>query len=294
MGKPKIIAVVGPNAAGKSALAVRLAKKFNGEIISADSRQVYQGLNIGTGKISKKEMGGVRHHLLNVASPRQQFTVARYQKLAGLALKNILVRRKLPIICGGTGFYIQVITDNLKLPPVKPVLELREKLERKTTKELAEILEKLDSRRAKTIDRKNRRRLIRAIEIAKQLGTIPSLKKTETRFNVLKLGVKIAPVELRQKIKRRLRQRLDAGLINEVRKLHQKGISWKRFDELGLEYRYVSYYLRGELTREEMIKKLETAIWHYAKRQMTWFKKDKEIRWIKNYRQAERLVSDFL
>jgi tRNA dimethylallyltransferase len=164
---PKILVILGQTAVGKSNLAVRLAKKFNGEIISADSRQVYKGLDIGTGKITKKEMGDVPHFLLDVVSPKRKFSVSQYKKLADKAIKHILGKHKTPIIVGGTGFYIQAIVDNLVLPEVKPDLKLRKKLEKKSTEELVKILKKLDSERAREIDTKNPRRLIRAIEIAR-------------------------------------------------------------------------------------------------------------------------------
>lgn len=309
--QPKVITIVGPNASGKSALAVRLAKKFNGEIISADSRQVYKGLDIGTGKISRKEMAGVRHYLLDVANPRRQFSVAHYQKLAEPILKNILGRRKLPIICGGTGFYIQAVVNGLKLPAVPPDQKLRRRLQKFNDRQLFSLLQNLDSGRAATIDRHNRRRLVRAIEIAQALGRVPRPRRGKPPYEFLQIGVCPPLPELKKRIRRRLLSRLRQGMIAEVKKLHRGGLSWKRLDDLGLEYRFVSVFLRKQprnflaasepvsrrVKREEiagLLKQLETAIWHYAKRQLTWFKKDKEIKWIKNYRQAERLVSDFL
>ena len=167
--RPKIIVVLGQTASGKSEFAVKLAKKFNppvgGEIISADSRQVYKGLDIGSGKIIKKEMKGVPHHLLDITSPKRTFTVYQYQKLAKKALKDIIKRGKIPIICGGTGLYIDSIIYGIKFPEVPPNPKLRKKLEKRTTEELFKQLQKLDPRRAQNIDKYNRRRLIRALEI---------------------------------------------------------------------------------------------------------------------------------
>ncbi|MBU4078319.1 tRNA (adenosine(37)-N6)-dimethylallyltransferase MiaA, partial [Patescibacteria group bacterium] len=163
--KPKIIVVVGPTASGKSDLAVEIAKKYNGEVVSADSRQVYKGMDIGTGKITQKEMQGIKHYLLDVASPKTRFTVAQYQKKANQAIGEIIKKEKLPILCGGTGFYIQSIVDNIAIPKVKPDLKLRKNLEKQSAEELFEQLKKLDSERAKNIDKYNKRRLIRAIEI---------------------------------------------------------------------------------------------------------------------------------
>ena len=173
--KTKLLIILGPTASGKSDLAVQLAKKYNGEIISADSRQVYKGLNIGTGKITKKEMSGIKHHLLDVTDPKKVFTVSQFKTLVEIAIADISSRGKLPIICGGTGFYIQAVVDNIILPEVPPNKKLREKLNKKTTTELFEILKKLDNERAKNIDAKNPRRLIRAIEIAEKLGKVPPL-----------------------------------------------------------------------------------------------------------------------
>ncbi|MCK5060057.1 MAG: tRNA (adenosine(37)-N6)-dimethylallyltransferase MiaA [Candidatus Pacebacteria bacterium] len=288
----KLLVILGPTASGKSELAVKLAKKFNGEIISADSRQVYKGLDIGTGKITKKEMRGVPHYLLNVASPKNTFTVAQYKKQAEKAINKIIKKGKLPILCGGTGFYIQAVVDDISIPEVKPNSALRKKFEKKSIKELATILKKLDSKRHKTIDIKNPRRLIRAIEIAKALGKVPSLKKKK-KFDALQIGIKTEDKILKQKINKRIKQWLKQGLIQEVKKLHNpptrliggragEGLSWKRLESLGLEYKYVALYLQGKLSKDEMLKKLETETWRYAKRQKTWFKKDKRIEWVES------------
>ena len=292
--KNKLIVILGPTAVGKSNLAVKLAKIFNGEIISADSRQVYKGLDIGTGKITKKEMQDVPHHLLDVASPRRRFSVAQYKKLTFKAIQKIYQRKRIPILVGGTGFYIQAVVDNLLLPKVKPDRQLRKKLEKKSTQELYEILKKIDPQRAKTIDKNNPRRLIRAIEIVKKTKKpIPVLKK-EQKFNVLMIGLKKSPNELKKLIKKRLLKRLKQGMIAEVKKLKKSGLSWQRLDEFGLEYRYISYFLQNKLNYEQMINRLQKEIEHFAKRQMTWFKKDKRIVWIKNFTETKNLIKNFL
>lgn len=273
--------ILGPTATGKSDLAVYLAKKFNGEVISADSRQVYKNLNLGTGKITKKEMEGIPHHLLDIASPKSKvgaFSVSKWKEKADKAIEKIISKNKLPIICGGTGLYIQSIVDNLVLPEVPPNFELRKKMEKKSTSKLFGMLEKLDSERASNIDKNNRVRLVRAIEIAKNLGKVPALVSKGT-FDILQIGLDIPDEVLKERINNRLISRIKSGMIREAKKLHQEGLTWKRMYDLGLEYRYLSMYLQNKISRDEMTSKLETEIWHYAKRQRTWFKRDKSIKW---------------
>ncbi|MCR4334212.1 MAG: tRNA (adenosine(37)-N6)-dimethylallyltransferase MiaA [Patescibacteria group bacterium] len=288
----KLLVILGPTASGKSTLAVELAKKLNGlhaqacEVISADSRQVYKGLDIGTGKITQKEMDGVVHHMLDVENPKNRFDITKYQKLAKQKIEEILSRGHLPIICGGTGFYISSIVNNLSFPPVPPNKKLREKLSKYSTETLFEKLEKLDPVRASSIDSKNKIRLIRALEIIQSIGKVPQNSNTEClSFDTLQIGIETSPEKLKENINKRLISRIKVGMIEEAEKLHNpptgKGLSWKRMEELGLEYRYLAYYLQKKITKEEMITKLQTEIWHYAKRQMTWFKKDKRIKWFK-------------
>ena len=271
----KVLVIVGPTASGKSDLAVRLAKKFNGEIISADSRQVYKGLNIGTGKITRKEMQSIPHHLLDVADPKKQFSVNDFVTKATKAVTMIYHSDRLPIVVGGTGFYIDALSGRSGFPDVSPNKPLRKKLETKTAKELFRTLKKKDPRRAKNIDANNKVRLIRALEIVAKIGRVPLLTPSVNR-NFVYIGLK--PDNLDQKIYKRLQKR-KAGIIREAKKLHTEGLSYKRMFELGLEYRYASMYLEGKLTREEMIEKLFVAIRQYAKRQMTWFKRNKKIKW---------------
>lgn len=284
--KPRILVILGPTASGKSGLAVKLAKKCHGEVISADSRQVYKGLNIGTGKITKKEMQGVPHHLLDVAWHQKTFSVDQFKTLAEKAIEKILAKGKLPIICGGTGFYIQALVDNFILPEVPPDPKLRKKLEKKKTHELFNVLAKLDIRRAATIDLKNPARLVRAIEIATHLGFVPDLKK-EPQYKALQIGIKTDDKILKAKIHKRLLSRIKLGMINEAKRLHARGLSWKRMEELGLEYRYLGRFLQKKKPFDsaqglkKMLEQLEREIWHYAKRQKTWFKKDKRIQWLK-------------
>jgi len=282
MEKDKIIIILGQTSTGKSDFAVEVARQVEGEIISADSRQVYKGMDLGTGKITKKEARGVPHYLLDITSPSKVFSVSDFQKLAKKKIKEIFSKNKTPIICGGTGFYIDSIIKGISFPEVPPNKKLREQLSKKTTKELFEILKKLDKNRAKNIDSKNGVRLIRAIEIAKSLGKVPKpVQDSPTPARqVLCIGLTLPPEVLKERIKTRLLTRIKKGMIKEVENLHKNGISWKRMEALGLEYRYVSLYLQNKLTKEEMIEKLNTEIWHFAKRQKTWFKRDPNIIWI--------------
>lgn len=291
--KPKIVVIIGPTASGKTDLSIKIAKKFEGEIISADSRQVYKGMDIGTGKITQKEMQGIPHHMIDIVSPKKTFTVTQYISLAQKAIKKILKKKKLPIIVGGTGFYIDALIFGFKFPPVPPNLKLRQKLEKKSTEELFKILKKKDPERTKSIDPKNRRRIIRALEIIAKLKKVPQLQK-DIKYNALFLGIKKTPAELKQLIKKRLLKRLKQGMIEEVKKLKKSDLSWKRLENFGLEYRYIAYYLQNKLYYKEMVEKLNKAIWHYARRQMTWFKKNKKINWIKNFTEAQKLIKQFL
>jgi len=292
----KLVVVVGPNASGKSNLAVKLAKKFNGEVVSADSRQVYKEMDIGTGKITKKEMQGIPHHLLDVASPKRRFTVAQYQKKAEQAIKKIQKKGKLPILCGGTGFYIQAVVDGLAIPPIKPDWKFRKLLEKKSAEQLFHMLQSLDSKRAANIDRHNKRRLIRAIEIVTKTKKPVPFLTTKQKYDVLTLGIKKSKTELTERIRIRLLKRLEQGMIEEVKKLRKSGLSWKRLESFGLEYKFIAYYLQKKMDYGEMVDGLQKAIENYAKRQMTWFKRDKKIHWIRNKQEqeAERLIRKFL
>lgn len=294
--KPKIISIVGPTASGKSDLAVILAKKINGEIISTDSRQVYKGLDIGSGKITKKEMMGVPHHLLDVCNPKKTFTVTEFKKLAEEKISDILKRGKVPILCGGTGFYIDAVVKNLIFPEVPPNAEFRIKAQKSKIETLQKQLLKLDPKRYKTIDLKNKVRLIRAIEIAKAIGKVPQIK-AKPNFDALTIGTLLVPEVIKERIENRLTKRMKQGMVKEVRDLHTKNkISWKRLESLGLEYRYVAMFLQDKITKTEMLELIKNESWHYAKRQMTWFQRDKDIKWIEpnKVKEIEKVVRGFL
>ncbi len=281
--KIRLICIVGPTAVGKSDFAVEYALKNNGEIISADSRQVYTGLDIGTGKITKIEMKDVPHHLLDVVDPKEQFNVEQFKTLAQKAIGDISARGKLPIICGGTGFYIEAVVGNISYPNVPHDQKLRKKLDNKNTEELFRILSEIDPKFALSLnnsEKNNKQRLVRFIEIGKKLGQIPAVNKNESTYDVEWIGL-IAPSKiLKEKIRNRLIRRIDNGMIEEAKNLHANGLSWKRMEELGLEYRQLALFLQNKIPLEKMKGLLETEIWHYAKRQLVWFKRNKDINWI--------------
>jgi tRNA dimethylallyltransferase len=279
MSISKIIVILGPTASGKSDLAVDIALQYDGEVVSADSRQVYAGLDIGTGKITPPEMRGIPHYLLNVADPREQYSVAHYKRDAEKAIDDIFSRGKLPILCGGTGLYIQAIVNNILPPEITPDKDLREELAVKTADELFLILQNIDPTRAETIDAKNPRRLVRAIEIARSLGSVPKIPEMPKKYETLQIGIKTDAETLRSRIETRLEKRLNEGMIEEAEELYKNGLSFERMDELGLEYRYLAKYAQGKITREDVKNELAVKIRQYAKRQMTWFKRDERIQW---------------
>lgn len=278
--KQKLLVICGLNATGKSDLAVEIAKKFCGEIISADSRQVYKGLDIGSGKITEEEKKGIPHYLIDVISPKRRFTALQYQKTAQNIIKEIHRQNKLPIICGGTGFYIQAVTDGLVLPEVLPNMSLRNRLSKLDVSVLYGLLQKMDPQRAKIIDKKNPHRVIRAIEIIEKTGLpVPVLKKRLSEYNVLFIGLKTSIETMRERIARRLEKWLRQGMVDEVANLRKQGISWHRLEEFGLEYRLVALYLQKKINFVEMKEQVGKEIVNYTRRQTTWFKKDKRIKW---------------
>ncbi len=297
---PKIIVVVGPTATGKSDFAVFLARKFNGEIISADSRQVYKGMDLGTGKITKKEMLKVPHHLLDVASPNTLYNVTKFKRTADRIIRDILKRGKVPFLVGGTGFWIDAVAFNQTFPEVKPDLALRARLDKLNAEKLFEVLKKIDPKRAATIDRNNKRRVIRAIEVvklSKQSST--ELTNTEPNYKTLFLGLDLPDEILWDKIKKRLDKRFKKGMVAEVKKLRQQKVSWKRLNDFGLEYRHVAEFLQGTTSKETMNEQLFYAVKKYAKRQRTWFKRNQDITWLDpskklSQKKAEKTIKEFL
>jgi len=293
MSKNKLIVILGPTASGKTSLSIKLAKKFNGEVVSADSRQVYKKMNIGTGKVTKKEMQNIPHHLLDVISTKTKFSVAQYQKKAIASINKISKKGKLPFLVGGSPFYIYSVVDGWQFPEMKANPVLRKKLEKKPLEELQKMLKKLDAKRYSTIETKNKRRLVRAIEIAKALGSVPVLKQNP-QFDCLLLGIKHSTKKTAELIHKRQIQMFKQGMVTEVNSLKKSGVSWKRLDDFGLEYRWIARYLQNKISKQEMEEKLEIDTIRFSKRQMTWFKRNKKILWIENQKQTEQAIKDFL
>lgn len=277
--KPKVLSIVGPTSSGKTSLSIKLASAFEGEVISADSRQVYRGINLLSGKVTQEEMGDIPHHLLDIADPVTVYTADDFVRDASTAITDITERTKLPIIAGGTFFYIDALLGKQTLPRVAPNIGLRQELEQRTTEDLFAELTLSDPARASTIDSKNRRRLIRALEIIATLGTVPQPTE-QSIYETFTIGIHIPAETLHKNIKQRLLERLASGMVDEAKKLILAGVSHERMEELGLECRYVSRYLRDELSYDEMVSQLETKTCQFAKRQMTWLKRDDNIHWI--------------
>ena len=304
MPLPKIIVILGPTASGKTDLGLTLAKKFNGEIVSADSRQVYKQMDIGTAKpIGEWEnktvfvVDGVPHHMMDIVDPKKEFSLADYKAVATKAIKDILSRNKLPIVVGGTGLYIQALVDNFDIPKVEPNKRLREQLEKKKLSELVVMLEKIDPETAGKIDLKNPRRVLRALEVVKLSGESFFKQQTKSKpvYQVLQIGIDLPREELYNRINFRVDNQIGEGLIEETKKLSKK-YKWSLPSMSGIGYKQMGSYLRGEMTLNKAIEILKRDTRHYAKRQTTWFKRDKGIVWVKNTNLvlAEKVIKEFL
>ena len=271
-----LIVIAGTNASGKSGLGVELALKYNGEIVSADSRQVYRGLDLGSGKITPAEMRGVPHHLIDVCDPGDFFSMADFQRLAYAAIDDILARGRVPFLVGGTGLYVDAVAEGYELSNQAPDLSLRAHLETFDTPALYEMLrEKLPDT---DVDPRNRNRVMRTLERLAADDYRPG--RRSPRYAVLKLGVTWPREILKERIDQRLEKRLQEGMIQEVQGLLDRGVSVQFLMKLGLEYRYITQYLTKELTWDQMIDELSRAIKRFAKRQMTWFRKEESLHWL--------------
>lgn len=292
----KLVVIAGTNASGKSGLGIELARTYNAEIVSADSRQVFEGLDLGSGKVTPEEMNGVPHHLIDVAKPNDFFSLTDFQDMAYKAIDDIIERGSRAFLVGGTGLYVNSIVDgfNIRREPVDE--ELRNKLAGQSIEELITILESKNPEVLKTIDLKNKRRLERAVERA--IKGITEESQNTPRYETLVIGVTWERSILYERIRERLDRRLEQGMIDEVRKLRENGATDEFLYGLGLEYRYILMYLRGEFTSfEAFYDKLFMEIRHLAKEQMTWFRKRKDINWIDMSNdpamQAMKLIDQF-
>jgi len=294
----KLIVILGPTASGKSEMAIKLAKKNNGEIVSADSRQIYRGLDIGTAKPAQKEREIIKHYLIDIKKPNQLYTVWEYKRNAIEAINQIIKNGKVPFLVGGTGLYVKAIVDNLEIPKVKPDWRLRKSLELKIKtrglKSLYNELIKIDPEAAYIVDSQNPRRIIRAMEVAIKTRKPFSQqrKKGKYLFDILEIGLSLDKEKLKENIEKRVDKMMKMGLVKEVKnliKIYDKNLP--TFDAIG--YREIIDYLNKKISLTEAIKEIKKNTWHFAKRQMTWFKKDKRIIWVKNQKEAETLVKNF-
>lgn len=330
--KPKLIVILGPTASGKTALSLKLAlrlrsgqaKKLECEIISADSRAIYKKLDIGSAKPTKdqnhelspkspaglgpllgiKKQGkrkeyfshGIKHHLIDVVEPDQVLTLAQYKKLAIAHVYDIVSREKVPFLVGGTALYIYAVIDNWLIPGVPPNKNLRAKLEKQTAEKLWRQLLKKDPEAKSFIDPKNKRRIIRALEIVGATGKPFSKqrRKGPKLFDVLMIGVKRPEKQTKKIIEKRTKQMLKAGLVREVKNLLKTGYSPSLPSFSGIHYKEIVDYIKGKITLPEAVALINKNDEQLVRRQMTWFKKDKRIRWVKNQKEAEKLLSNFI
>lgn len=276
--KPKVIAVVGPTASGKTSYAVSLAHKVNGEVVSADSRLVYKGFDIGTAKPSLEECEGVPHHMIDIVEPEIDYSAGLYSQDAKKAVMDILSRGKTPIVAGGTGLYFRLLLENYDVPEVPPDYELREKLSAYTYEELRRMLEKLDPRRASEIEINDKKKIIRALEMAEHLEKPLSEYKKELEFEVEWIGLNFPREELYERINLRVEMMVKAGLVEETENLLKQHGRIKNLT-CTIGYQEMIAYLDNQMTLDEAKDKLKQNSRNYAKRQLTWFRKNPLIKW---------------
>jgi tRNA dimethylallyltransferase len=299
--RPRLLVILGPTASGKSALGIALARRYQGEIVSADSRQVYRGLDIGTAKVTPEERALVPHHLLDIVEPEDIYTVAQFQQDAIEAIDAILQRGHQPFLVGGSPHYIQAIVENLAIPQIPPQPELRAQLEARPLDELLSELETLDPQTAASIDRNNPRRIIRALEVCLVSGQPFSAQRgvREPRYTPLLLGIHWLREELYRRIDQRIDERMQQGLVQEVQGLLERGLTPERLESFGLEYRFVSRWLHAGFSSEsEMVQKLKYASHDFTRRQLSWFRKMSDIVWLNGgpelETEAAQLANKFL
>ena len=286
--KPKVIVICGPTASGKTGLSIELAKQINGEIISCDSMQIYKDMNIGTAKPTKEEMQGIKHYMIDFVSPEKRYSVADYKKDASDLIEEVLSHKKVPIVVGGTGLYVNCLTQNITYQNIETDLEYRKALEKKAEKEgllaLYNEAQKIDPNAMQLISQNDKKRIIRVLEIYHQTGKTKTMLEAESKLEPSPYKYIVFAIDMdREKLYNRINKRVDTmieqGLIEEVENLVKK---YKHLPTAiqGLGYKEVISYLNGDLTKEEMIEKIKMETRRYAKRQLTWFRKDKSIKWL--------------
>jgi tRNA dimethylallyltransferase len=303
---PKLIALVGPTACGKTDWSLKLARKLGSDVISADSRQIYKKMTIGTAKVQGEwRWNGLRrtyfvediaHHLVDFLDPGKFFTVAEFRdralKYGKMANKN----KKIPLVVGGTGLYVHALVDNLQIPRIPPNKKLRQSFEEKTLEQLMDLLKNLDAKTAESVDPNNKRRIIRALEVCILSGTPFSQQqdKGEPMFDILQIGIDVPREILYQRINERVDGMVKQGLLEEIKSLLKQKYSWELPSMSGIGYRQFRDHLEGNIGLDEAIELLKRDTRRYAKRQLTWFKRDDRIKWVQNYEDAEKLVDEFL
>ena len=300
--KPIVYVIGGPTASGKSKLAVELAKKVNGEIISADSMQIYKEMNIGTAKVNKEEMQGVQHYLVDFVSPDERYSVSNFKKDAEKSIEEILEKGKTPIVVGGTGLYIDSLIYGIEFQNEEVDLEYREKLNKiadeKGLESLYKKAQEIDPEAMKKISINDRKRIIRVLEIYHKTGKTKTEQELQSRKNEVKYEYKVFAITMdREKLYERIEKRVDfmieQGLIEEVKQILEKYHTFPTAMQ-GLGYKEVVEYLKGSCTKEEMIEKIKKETRHYAKRQLTWFRKNKETIWLDGEKSTDENISIIL
>lgn len=305
---PKLVVILGPTASGKTDLAIRLAKKFNGEIISADSRQVFKKMDIGTAKpagqwqkVDEREVYMVEevpHYGLDIVDPGHEMSMADFKKLALEAIRDITARGKVPFLVGGTGLYIWAVVDNLDMPHIPPNKKLRRSLEEKPLDVLRTLLTTLDPKAAEFVDVNNPRRVVRALEVAILSGEsfVHQRRKSNPLVEALQVGIHWEKDELAERLERRVDEQIARGLVAETENLIRQHYGWQLPSMSSIGYKQIGSFLRGECTLAEAIAMIKAQTRQYAKRQNTWFKRDNRIEWIErdDASAAEKLIKDFL
>ena len=298
----KVIVICGPTASGKTGLSIKLAQKMQGEVISCDSMQIYKHMNIGTAKPTKEEMKDIKHHLIDFVEPSKRYSVADFRKDALDAIDAVLKQNKVPIIVGGTGLYVNCLTQNIQYPTLETNLEYRKLLEQRVKKEGLEVLyeeaKKIDEEAIKNISVNDQKRIMRVLEIYHQTGKTKTELEIESRreppmYQYIVFAINMDREKLYERINKRVDIMLEQGLIEEVKELLEKYEEFPTSMQ-GLGYKEVASYLNGELTKEEMIEKLKMETRRYAKRQLTWFRKDPNIIWLDGLKSPEENIKIIL